>query len=136
MKSTLSAIAILAATVSVAACQQAPAPAQSAATSKPAPTTISTPPQHVPMTPKDPASTLKLQLALQTRKALALEQQQIYTEANAKLQAKAAEIEVQDKIATDEVLRIRKDNGWGDDIQWDAASSQFVKVVKPEPTKK
>jgi hypothetical protein len=124
--------------------QQTPAPPQAATPSTqqppaqppPAPTTPPVP--MVPIMPKDPHITSHLTHAIDEENSLQKQIQDFIQKGNQQLASWQAQQQAFEKIAQDEITDIKKQEGWGPEVQFNRQTGRFEKPLKraPESTEK
>lgn len=107
--------------------QSAP-PSPSSPSSAPTLPSPSTPPS-IPLTPHDPASLTTLHHALAEEQSSVTEYQTYIQQANAHLAQLQTQSAAYEKIAQDEIMEIKRANGWGEDVTYDRVGEKFVRRV-------
>lgn len=102
----------------------------------PAAPQVVAPAQSEELKPKESVSALKLQLALQTEKSLALQAQTIQQSIEPQMAPLRQQYSVQEPIISQEVEAVKKENGWGSEVSVDRnpQSPNYGKFVKAPVT--
>jgi hypothetical protein len=95
-----------------------------------------TPPPATTVTPKTPYDSTKAQLAAEREKTLSLTNQILSDNFNKQTNEERQQYAAQDKILTDWVIQVRKDNGWDDSYTYNSNGDTWTHIqkapVKPE----
>ena len=106
----------------------AQAPATPPATPPPAPTG----PQPAKVEPKTPYDSTKAQLMVEKEKNLQLQSNAMTQQYQAFMQQFQGKYQEQEKVLTDWIATVKKDNGWDDTYTYDREKDQWTKAAKVE----